>query len=149
MGNSEGLYALRRGSISTLQRGSTYFLQGLSPQRVHSKGILSPKSSHKCYFSTIHPLAMTGQTPLFHADPTSARHLQNPGGATSSLPVQRRIGQRGRCPSRCSGESGSGDAAPPSTAAKRPMTERETPHEDFKTPHDQTANAPCPKQNAA
>ena len=34
-------------------------------------------------------------------------------------------------------------------AATRPMTERETPHEDFKTPHDQTANAPCPKQNAA
>ena len=40
-------------------------LQGLSPQRVHSKGILSPKSSHKCYFSTIHPLAMKGQTLLF------------------------------------------------------------------------------------
>ena len=27
------------------------------------------------------------------------------GGATSSLPVRRRIGQRGRCPSRCEGES--------------------------------------------
>ena len=94
-------------------------LQGLSPQRVHSKGILSPKSSHKCYFSTIHPLAMKGQTPLFHADPTSARHLQNPGGATSSLPVQRRIGQRGRCPSRYGSESGSEDAASPGTAANR------------------------------
>ena len=41
------------------------------------------------------------------------------------------------------------DALPPDPTAKRPMTERETPHEDFKTPHDQTANAPCPKQNAA
>ena len=27
------------------------------------------------------------------------------GGVTSSLPAQRRIGQRGRCPSRCEGES--------------------------------------------
>ena len=27
------------------------------------------------------------------------------GGATSSLPVRRRIGQRGRCPSQCGGES--------------------------------------------
>ena len=44
------------------------------------------------------------------------------GGATSSLPVWRRI-------------AGSGDAAPPGTAAKRPMTKTKTPHEDFKTPH--------------
>jgi len=48
-----------------------------------------------------------------------------------------REGQRPRCP--CGGESGSEDAAPPGTAAKRPMTKTKTPHEDFKTPHEQTA----------
>ena len=51
--------------------------------------------------------------------------------------------------SRATANQAARTPAPPSTAAKRPMTERETPHEDFKTPHDQTANAPCPKQNAA
>jgi hypothetical protein len=61
---AEGQYQLCRGAVSTLQRGSTYFLQGLSPQRGCSKGTLSPKSSHKYYFSTIHPLADKGQTPL-------------------------------------------------------------------------------------
>ena len=40
----------------------------------------------------------------------------------SSLPVRRRI-------------AGSGDAAPPGEAAKRPMTKTKTPHDGFKTPH--------------
>ena len=121
MGNSEGQYALRRGSVSTLQRGSTYFLQGLSPQRVHSKGVLSPKSSHKCYFSTIHPLAMKGQTLLFtfQSRIQSVQSVRRFGAIsfgvlayfTISHPLpnhclaQQRIGQRGRSPSRYGGES--------------------------------------------
>jgi len=61
--------------------------------------------------------------------------------------ITTREGQRPRCP--YNGESGSEDATPPGTTAKRPKTKTKTPHEDFKTPHDQTANAPCPKHNAA
>jgi len=48
-----------------------------------------------------------------------AQKFSYTGGATSSLPVWRRIGQRGRYPSQCGGESGSGDAAPHGVKANR------------------------------
>ena len=119
-----------------------YALSAGSPQRVHSKGVLPPKGSHKCYFSTIHPLAMKGQTLLF----TFQSRIQSVRrfGAISfgvlayfaithplpnHCPVQWRITARE-------------DARPPSTAAKRPMTERETPHEEMKTLHVTFTNAP-------
>ena len=48
-------------------------------------------------------------------------------GATSSLPVQRRIGQ--------------GDAAPPGPAANRPMTKSKRPMSKRHEPHDQNKTA--------
>ena len=79
----------------------------------------------------------------FYSNPVSVKGKKQ-GGATSSLPMQQRIGQRGRCPSRCGDESGRGDAAPPGVAAnrpmtksKRPMTKRHEPHVRNKTPHDE------------
>ena len=65
-----------RGSVSTSPRVSTHFLQGLSPRRVHSKGILPPKSSHKCYFSTIYPLPKQGQALLFRREDLDVLHLR-------------------------------------------------------------------------
>jgi hypothetical protein len=59
--------------------------------------------------------------------------MHNPISQGFAQDLVSREGQRPRCP--CGGESGSGDAAPPGTAAKRPMTKTKTPHEDFKTPH--------------
>ena len=44
-----------------------------------------------------------------------------------------REGQRPRCP--YDSESGSGDAAPPGEAAKRPMTKTKTPHDGFPLRH--------------
>ena len=78
------------------------------------------------------------------------------GGATSSLPMQQRIGQWGRCPSRCGDESGSEDAAPPGPAAnrpmtksKRPMTKRHEPHVRNKTPHEETGRTAAALGQAA
>ena len=59
--------------------------------------------------------------------------MHNPISQGFAQDLVSREGQRPRCP--CGGESGSGDAAPPGEAAKRPMTQIKTPHEDFKTPH--------------
>ena len=56
------------------------------------------------------------------------RHgAHNPISQSFAQDLATREGQRPRCP--CGGESGSGDAAPPGEAAKRPMTKTKTPHD--------------------